>query len=400
MPTKIAKKAFHEADAYANTLGSVRYIPAFDGLRAVCILFVVVFHVISSDHFWLQNIARRGWCGVDIFFVLSGFLITWILLAELDKADTINLPRFYLRRAMRLQPAYFSGLVIFSLLLFLFHREKFPVISHALPYFLTYTLNLGLAFGFLDYPPYGQAWSLCIEEQFYLFWPWVLQHFRAEKLLPALLIIIALVAAYRSMVYISWNWNHLAAPSVASLNRIFYGTDTRIDTILFGCVFALALYLGVFDPFIEHLRKPWFTTFALALIVAVFTWSTGESFKGGWRAATIGFTLMSASAGLLIVALFLNEDSILSRLLSVRPIVFVGKISYGIYLFQEIIWSGYARTFHLSNQAIGTLPQEMTALVVVTSLSIIAAAIHYRIVERRFFSLRDRLEKSLQRPVQ
>jgi peptidoglycan/LPS O-acetylase OafA/YrhL len=397
MPTNTAKKTAFEADTHANNLGSVHYIPAFDGLRAICILFVIGFHVISSDHFWLQNIAHRGWCGVDIFFVLSGFLITWVLIAEQDQSDTINLPRFYLRRAMRLQPAYLSGLVIFALLLFIFHRAKFPVIAHALPYFLTYSLNLGLAFGFLEYPPYGQAWSLCIEEQFYLCWPWMLRRFRAEKLLPLLLWIIALVATYRSVVYVFWNWTHLAAPSMASLDRIFYGTDTRIDTILFGCVFALALRLGVLDPFIEQLRKPWFTTFALALTVAVFAWSTGGSFKGGWRAATIGFTLMGASAGLLIVALFLNEDSILSRLLSTRPMVFIGKISYGIYLFHEILWSAYARTFYLSNEVIGTLPQEITAVVVVTLLSITAAALHYRIIERRFFSLRDRLEKSLPR---
>jgi peptidoglycan/LPS O-acetylase OafA/YrhL len=108
---------------------------------------------------------------------------------------------------------------------------------------------------------------------------------------------------------------------------------------------------------------------------------------------------MSASAGLLIVALFLNEDSILSRLLSTRPMVFIGKISYGIYLFHEIIWSAYARTFHLSDGVVGTLLQEITAVAVVTLLSITAAALHYRIIERRFFSLRDRLEKSLPRRV-
>ena len=396
MPVNIARKAAPEVPegAYTNNLGHVRYIPAFDGLRAICIFLVIAFHVISSNRLWLQNIASRGWCGVDIFFVLSGFLITWILVAEQDRSNTINLPRFYLRRAIRLQPAYLSGLFVFALLLFLFHREKFPVIAHALPYFLTYSLNLGLAFGFLEYPPYGQAWSLCIEEQFYLCWPWLLRRFGAQKSLPVIILIIAVVPVYRSMVYMCWNWTHPATPSIASLDRIFYGTDTRIDTILIGCAFALALRMGVLDRYIEHLRKPWFTAFALAVTVAVFAWSTGGAFKGGWRAATIGFTLMSASAGLLIVALFLNGDSGLSRVLSGKFIVFVGKISYGIYLFHEIIWSAYARTFHLSDGTIGTLPQEATALVVVTILSVTAAALHYRIVEKRFFNLRDRLERS------
>src|ERR1700730_17406700 len=137
-----------------NNLGRVSYLPAFDGLRAICISFVIAFHVRSSDRSWLQNIAHRGWCGVDIFFVLSGFLITWILIAEVDNTETINLPRFYFRRAMRLQPAYISGLFGFSLLLFLFHHAKFTIIAHAFPYFLTYTLNLGIAFGTLAFPPY------------------------------------------------------------------------------------------------------------------------------------------------------------------------------------------------------------------------------------------------------
>jgi peptidoglycan/LPS O-acetylase OafA/YrhL len=397
MPTSIAQKAVPEPAISANNLGAVRYVPAFDGLRAICVLLVVLFHVISSDRPWLQNIARRGWCGVDVFFVLSGFLITWILVAEQDQTETINLPRFYLRRVMRLQPAYFSGLLIFSALIFLFHREKFPVIDNALPYFLTYTLNLGLAFGFLEYPPYGQAWSLCIEEQFYLCWPWMLGQFSAEKLLSAILWIIGAVAVYRTIVYVWVTWPDPATPSMAALDRIFYGTDTRIDTILSGCGFALALRLGVLDRFIEHLRKPWFTNLALGMMLAVFAWSTGGSFKGGWRAATIGFTLMAGAAGLLIVALFLNGDSIWSRLLAKKPLVFIGKISYGIYLFHEIIWSAYARLFHLSDAAIGSLPEEIAALTIVTGLSIMAAALHYRFIEMRFFRLRDRQERSLGR---
>jgi peptidoglycan/LPS O-acetylase OafA/YrhL len=153
----------------------------------------------------------------------------------------------------------------------------------------------------------------------------------------------------------------------------------------------------VLDRFIEHLRKPWFTNLALGMMLAVFAWSTGGSFKGGWRAATIGFTLMAGAAGLLIVALFLNGDSIWSRLLAKKPLVFIGKISYGIYLFHEIIWSAYARLFHLSDAAIGTLPEEIAALTIVTGLSIMAAALHYRLIEMRFFRLRDRLERSLAR---
>src|SRR5260370_37006411 len=125
-----------------NQLGPVRYIPPFAGFRALCITLVITFHVISSDRPWLDNVAKRGWCGVDVFFVLSGFLITWIVADEMDKSGTVNLPRFYVRRALRLQPAYLSVLFGFALLLLLFDRERFYIIGGELPVFLASTINL------------------------------------------------------------------------------------------------------------------------------------------------------------------------------------------------------------------------------------------------------------------
>ena len=104
----------------AHLLGRVRYVPAFDGLRALCIVAVIAFHVVSSDRPWLENVARRGWCGVDVFFVLSGFLITWIIATELDQTGTFNLNRFYARRALRLQPTFFTGLLGVTLLMWFF----------------------------------------------------------------------------------------------------------------------------------------------------------------------------------------------------------------------------------------------------------------------------------------
>ncbi len=96
-------------------LGRLSCQPAFDGLRAICITTAIAFHVGSWDRAWLNNQTNRGWVGVDVFFVLSGFLITWIVVAELERSGTSSLRRSYFRCVLRQQPAFFSGLIAFSL---------------------------------------------------------------------------------------------------------------------------------------------------------------------------------------------------------------------------------------------------------------------------------------------
>jgi peptidoglycan/LPS O-acetylase OafA/YrhL len=373
-----------------NTLGKVRYIASFDGMRMLCITAVIAFHVISSDRPWLNNVARRGWCGVDVFFVLSGFLITWIIASELDNTETVNLKRFYVRRALRLQPAYFSGLLGFALLLFVFNRTHFEDVAHAFPFFLTYTLNFAIALGFIGFPPYGQAWSLCIEEHFYLGWPWALRRFGTHRCFRIALALITIVLIWRTCLYLSLNWAHPWVPSPQSLDRIYYGTDTRIDSILFGCVAGLAMRESALQGLFGWIRQwRWLTTAAGVISLITFIWATAGE-KGGWRAATVGFSLMAATSALLTVALFLQRESLLSRALSWSPLVFVGRISYGIYLFHGPVWHLVARVMHLSSGAVGTLPQELAAFSIVFAATVAIAWLHYQMVEQRFLALRDR----------
>ncbi len=382
-----------------NQLGPVRYIPAFDGVRALCITLVITFHVISSDRPWLDNVAKRGWCGVDVFFVLSGFLITWIVADEMDKSGTVNLPRFYARRALRLQPAYLSGLFGFALLLLLFDRERFYIIARELPFFLTYTINLAVALGFVAFPPYGHAWSLCIEEQFYLCWSWTLRRFGTRRCLRIALGVVSFVVVYRTALYAWLNWHHLAAASPRSLDRIYFGTDTRIDTILVGCAAALAMREPALQNVMKRIRDwPWLTAFAAVGLLVIFAWATGGASKGGWRSwrsATIGFTLMALATALVVIALHLQPESMLSRSLSWSPMVSVGKVSYGVYLFHWPVWSALARLTQL--HAAGALKQEVAAFLIVWFASVTLAWIHFRVVETRFLWLRSKLEDRLKR---
>jgi len=389
------------SNSSGHLLGRVSYQPAFDGLRAICITAVIAFHVGSWDRPWLNDLTNRGWVGVDVFFVLSGFLITWIVVAELEHSGTFNLPRFYFRRALRLQPAFFSGLIVFSLLLFFFHRAHFFSVVDNLPYFLTYTLNFALAFGLCALPPYGVAWSLCIEEQFYLCWPWTLRKFGTRRCLRIALAIATIALIHRCLVFARLNPAHLTTPSQRSIDRVYYGFDTRIDTILIGCAAALALSEPIAQALFRRLRDwRWFSASACGLAIVAVAWATaGSTINGcGWRAATLGFTLIAAATALFVIGLLLQPRSWPARILSCSPLVFVGKISYGIYLFHDPVWRMVAELMHLRSEAVGTVPQEVIAIVAVWAISVGVAWLHYRFVETRFLALRERHEDATARP--
>jgi peptidoglycan/LPS O-acetylase OafA/YrhL len=375
------------------------YVPAFDGLRTLCIVGVVVFHVTSTDRVWLHNLATRGWYGVDVFFVLSGFLITWILLNELREHETIDLPRFYIRRALRLQPAFFSGLIVMMIITGLFLPDRFKTIVHELPWFLTYTLNIGLAWG-ITHPLYEVTWSLCIEEQFYLFWPWALRRLGQTRGLLFVAAAVIGICVYRTVLYGWMNWGHLTTPSEYSVARLYYATDTRVDTIFLGCALALALNTRRFEPVFDRIRTwNWFPTVAVAAALVAIAWGTsGGHPNGNWRSLSFGSTLMSATVAAVVLALFLHPTSWPSRLLSTRPLVYVGKISYGIYLFHVPVWMAISVPMGLRHGKLGTLPQETIAICATLILSVVVAALHYNLVEKRFLSMRERVPK-LREPV-
>ena len=301
--------------------------------------------------------------------------------------------RFYARRALRLQPTFISGLIAVTALLYVLNRAKFFTVIHELPYFLTYTYNFAVAFGVIRFTTYGQVWSLCIEEHFYLCWPWALTPHRHSQMLARRAGHHRAVLVYRSMLYGWMNWGHLVTPSMRSLDRIYYSTDTRIDTILVGCATALALREESLQAFFRRLAAwPWFTTAAIAVALVAFGWATGGAFKGGWRASTVGFSLIAVTTAAVVLAVFFQPQSLLARCLAWPPMVFVGKISYGIYLFHDPLWDALGRVMGLRFGQVGTLPQEVVALLLVFFGSVALAWVHFVVVEKRFLAWRDRMD--------
>ena len=144
---RVAPIKLQERDAKENPRG-LRYVAAFDGLRAMAVGSVLVSHMLANTPAgWISAIAKQGWYGVDVFFVLSGFLITSLLATELDRTQGINIPRFYVRRALRLQPAYFSAIILMVAGHWL--TGGFVTAVNRLPYLLTYTFNIAVALGWV-----------------------------------------------------------------------------------------------------------------------------------------------------------------------------------------------------------------------------------------------------------
>ena len=398
------------------------YVPAFDGLRGIAILPVIFLHVgaISLPGGALLFQLTRGWYGVDLFFVLSGFLITWILQRELEATGTIDLRKFYRRRFFRLGPAYISTLTAVLIGAALMGRPEVREIPKVLPALVTCTYNYQIAAGGPHFDVLVVLWSLCVEEQFYLIWPTVLRWLGARRAAPFCMTAIPALALYRIGLYSWLNWGHLASPSGTSSVWIYFATDTRIGVILVGCTAALSLKHPRTKLLWRRIRESRFLPEVLALAAvacAIFITGAAPS-SGSWRSATFGYTLGACATAAMIGAVFTKPASIAARALSWRPLVGLGRISYGVYLFHApIAWvvshsltlgalnkvrdaiapqvtGGASIAPAMWSEAIRKWAADPTVLRFIISAAIVmimtaaVATLHYRYVERPFLASR------------
>ena len=293
------------------------YRPALDGLRAVSILAVMAFH--ST---FLAGGLPGGFLGVDIFFVLSGFLITSLLIEEGAREGRIDFRAFYIRRALRLLPALLVLLGCLWVAVLLaggrLHMDARSLTTTTLA-ILFYVSNWLLAFGVSWPMQFDHMWSLALEEQFYLVWPLVFglmlrRGARTRTMAGVLLAAVAAVAVWRAWLFYRWG----------SVQRVYFATDTRADAILVGCLFAVWRAHG------WRRRGPaaaivMAVGFAVAFLVARH--DAGYMFYGG-------FTLAAAAAGVLTLELVACPWGVLT----LPTMRWVGRLSYGIYLWHPPVF--------------------------------------------------------------
>ncbi len=291
------------------------YIPGLDGMRAIAVLIVMV------AHFGLSHIIPGGF-GVTVFFFISGFLITRLLLAESEKDGRIGLKNFYIRRFLRLLPAlYFMLLVTYFGLAFLGARPGMPETIAAATYTMNY-YDLWLTFN--NQPqvgPWGHLWSLAVEEHFYLLYPLVLILFgtNLKGALRASMAICGLVLAWRLIAFYGLNF-----PGKYN----YAASDARFDSIVYGCVLSLMMHLKPDGNLLKRITG--FVPFAGAIATLLVCFLIrDEGFRQTVRYSLQGLALFVVFRNLY----FWSTLNFAARILEWKPLALTGKISYGLYLW-------------------------------------------------------------------
>ncbi|MBE7539587.1 MAG: acyltransferase [Opitutaceae bacterium] len=344
-----------------------RYYPALDGLRTIAVGIVLCAH---GGVTWF----RSGGVGVDVFFVLSGFLITTILSGEHGRTGAISFRNFYARRFLRLVPALLLTCALVAVAKPAL-GEPFPAVDIALA--LTYSSNWAQAIYQHHLTWLNHCWSLAIEEQFYLIWPLVVIGLERGIRTPAvksgaLLAGAACIAAWRAWHVGTW-----------TDERINFGLDTRMDTLMVGAAIAYAvkaLPKGGLPENLSRFLGRMLAPLALAtvfLIPRIVTWYSPWM---GW----IGYVIVAGLAATTLLDLVAGRHSLLAPILATRPMVFVGRISYGLYLL-------HLPVYYMVEAVIPNAPL-IVRLGWKVSISLALATASFFWIERRFLQLKTRFE--------
>jgi peptidoglycan/LPS O-acetylase OafA/YrhL len=352
----------------AHTAGGAskdeRRIASLDGLRAVSIILVILSHCdlsLPSNTFGtvIEDSLRNGALGVSIFFVISGFLITRLLLVEHRETGTIDLRAFYLRRVLRIFPAYYLNLFVLLVLAAVGLIIVDP------------TCWLSSAFFLRNYatPPEHHHdwltvhfWSLAVEEQFYLFWPTAVVLCGLAGARRLALLLVATAPLVRVVSY-------FLLPSMR--NEFGFFTHTRMDTLMFGCLAALLRDEPAFKAVLARAYRCWLPALALAFLA--FFSAELERRLGRPYYLTVGWSLDGLAITLVVLWSIDHADGWVGRALNSRPVVHLGVISFSLYLWQQLFLSLHRPWSPLA--------------------ALLAAEASYRLVEQPLVALRRRLER-------
>lgn len=305
-----------------------RYLPSLDALRAIAVLSVIVYHI-------NPNYLPGGFLGVDLFFVLSGYLITSLILNEYQEHNRVNFIKFYIKRARRLLPAVYVMISLVLVFMVVFNNYLLEKSYIDALYAYIYSSNWWYIFNNLDYfdnfvsaSPYKHLWSLAIEEQFYLLFPLLFLFLSKLNVKKDKLSIFKYALICLAVVSLG---SHIFMFDINSINRVYYGSDTRMFELLIGAIFSIIFPMESLSEKMSKKDSDRYVLVAgistLIFIVSMFFVTEYSVFLyyGGFLLYALLFAVIIISVG--------HQQTKVSRIFSFKPLVYIGKISYSLYLW-------------------------------------------------------------------
>lgn len=335
-------------------------IPGLDGIRALAVLLVI------ANHFGFEWI--NGALGVLIFFVLSGFLITWLMLKELDKTGTVSLKNFYRRRMLRIFPAFYAfWLAGVGIYIIRGHYLDWGQAWSAFFYVSNYWMGLVPSACML----FVHTWSLSIEEQFYLLWPALfLLGLKAPRRLPWIIgIVIVAVWIHRALLLLVFG---------VSQDYLYRAFDTRLDHLAVGCLLAILLRRGTLDGLARAVtRSQWLPALTIALLFAAQAGHNSPTFI-----FTFGYAIEPLLTAIFLVQLIWFSDTGGWRIVEHPVTRYLGRISYPLYLWQQL-------TLFTAKRLLDGFPAVLQ-FAFALAVTVAFASASYYLIERPFLNMKRR----------
>ena len=341
-------------------------LAGLDGMRAIG-AFLVVFY-----HFGIPYVS--GGLGVLMFFVLSGFLITWLLLRENDERGVVSLRKFYIRRSLRIFPAFYCYAAVLFAVILIRHTPWVPAQALAA---LLYCSNYYQAFYGDPNTGFSHTWSLAIEEQFYLLWPMAFLALRGNYKSMSRFLAGAIVVIWIYREVLVWVFR-------VHQGYIYEAFDTRADHLLIGCLLAVALRAKLVPKFWSWITgRPWAAAVTAGLLALS---NLGEAAYGYQYRDGVSFIVNPVLTAIWIAQLIALRNSPWWSWMSWAWIRYLGRISYSVYLYQQLL-IGVPKKLLPDYGGIWQLSATVALIVAVASLS------HY-FVERPFLRLKERFKQT------
>lgn len=346
---------------------SNKRIPALDGMRAISILLVLGAHLKHSDLFSSllpDYIYFDGALGVGVFFTISGFLITSLMLKEESNKGKINLKNFYIRRFIRLMPIYYMFLIALVVI------DYFTIVNITWCQYLsslTYTKNFFCS-SWID----GHLWSLAVEEQFYLVWPLIFYFVPKKYRIKIAVVLVIIAPIFRVYFYLTKQGSLLA-----------FSFFSHMDCLMIGCLIAYIYFREhKIIGFLNKLPQGLVRLVAIALIF--FSSLTQYLLLFGFFTVPFNKTVQSIAIGILIVSYSLQPKGWSYKFLNLKFVTYIGILSYSIYLWQQplLVPSGF---YGKENPMITVFPYSIFVIIIISVFS-------YEIVEKYFLKLKKRFK--------